>query len=291
MRLLILICAVFVFAGPAAAQSWEEYSYPDYSFKVSFPDNPRIETTTFQATDDKAVEAHVYSIRRDNVELKMTVAELADPGLNETAVIDHAIKTLSADGKVLVNIPHRINQIYGRRFSILEGDGSRAEVSLFDYKGRLYLIEGKSLPKGKEATADAIMFVESLVFTGGGSNRSAEEIAAARAACGGRVEPGATDAPGAAAPDGRRNDLRCRRQQSLAALVSALNSGDLPGAQQAYAALTQLQDTGRQRSANANGRLAQAMSQIGQALQSGDLPGAQQALSSLPRGRDFNRQP
>jgi hypothetical protein len=85
--------------------------------------------------------------------------------------------------------------------------------------------------------------------------------------------------------DGRRFEMRCRRQQSLVALGTSLNSGDLSGAQEAYLSLTQLQGF-----ANPNGPFAHAMSEIGQALQSGDLAAAQQALSSLGHGRRF-RQP
>jgi hypothetical protein len=80
--------------------------------------------------------------------------------------------------------------------------------------------------------------------------------------------------------DGRRFEIRCHRQQSLAALVTSLNSGDLSGAQQAYSSLNELQ-----RFANPNGPFGQAMGQIGQALQLGDLPAAQQALSSLQPAR------
>lgn len=291
MRLFILIPAVVVLAGPAAAQSWQEYSYPDYSFRVAFPADPRIETTTYQATDDRAVEAHVFSVQRDNAEFKVTVAELADPGLQETAVIDHAIKALSDGGEVKVNIPHRINRVYGRQLSILQGDGSRASVALFDYKGRLYQIEGKSLSAGSDETAQAIRFVQSLIFTGGGSNRTPEEIRAAQAACSGPGR-GAAGTPGAAVTgDDRGFEIRCRRRQSFVALVSSLESGDLSGAQQAYSSLSQLQGDGQGRFANPNGPLAQAMTRIGKALQSGDLAGAQQAISSLRRPRGGTRQP
>ena len=82
-----------------------------------------------------------------------------------------------------------------------------------------------------------------------------------------------------------------RRQQTFAALVSALNSGDLPGAQRAYASLNDIQGGGQGRFANPNGPFAQAVSQIGQALRSGDLNGAQHGLSSLPRGRGAIREP
>jgi hypothetical protein len=183
MRLFMLVPVMFAFVDPAAAQRWQEYSYPDYSFQVSFPAEPQVAATTYRITDDRAVEARIFAVRREGAEFTVTVAELPDPALDETAVIDHAIKTLSTDGEVKVNIPHRINRVFGRQLSILKGDGSRAAVALFDYNGRLYQIEGKSLPTGNDATADAIRFVQSLIFTGGGSNRSAEDIRAARGAC------------------------------------------------------------------------------------------------------------
>jgi hypothetical protein len=300
MRLFTLIPVTFIpviFAvtGPVAAQNWQEYSYPDYSFRVSFPADPQIETTTYQITDDRAVEARVYAVHRKDAEFKVTVAELADPAPEETALIDHAIGMLSAGGEVKVNIPHRINRVFGRQLSILQGDGSRAAVALFDYNGRLYQVEGKSLPTGNDATADAIRFVQSLIFTGGGSNRSADDIRAGRGACSAAGPGGAGSGVAASGasipPNSARLELRCRRQQTFAALVSALNSGDLPGAQRAYASLSDIQGSSQGRFANPNGPFAQAVSQIGQALRSGDLNGAQQALSSLPRGRGAIREP
>jgi len=200
MRLIAFIVAVFVGGGPAAAQNWQEYSYPDYSFAVAFPAVPQIETTAYQVADDRSVEAHVYAVHRDNSVLKVTVAELADTGLEESAVIDHAIKTLSEGGEVKVNIPHRVNRVYGRQLSILGADGSRSTVAVFDYNGRLYQIEGKSLSSANDATADAIRFAQSLIFTGGGSNRSPDEIRATRAACRGADAPENAGVPGAAGP-------------------------------------------------------------------------------------------
>ena len=40
MRSIPVVLAAFVAGGPAAAQSWEEYSYPEYAFAVAFPANP-----------------------------------------------------------------------------------------------------------------------------------------------------------------------------------------------------------------------------------------------------------
>jgi hypothetical protein len=41
MRVIASILAAFVASGPAAAQSWNEYAYPSYSFAISFPLTPR----------------------------------------------------------------------------------------------------------------------------------------------------------------------------------------------------------------------------------------------------------
>ncbi len=164
MRLIAFALAVFAAAGPAAAQSWTEYSYPEYAFTVSFPAQPRIETTTYQAADGRALQARVYSVMQGDGQFKMTVVEFPDAGPEESGVIDHAIKSLSQGAEIKLDIPHRISRIFGRQLSFLWPDGGRSSVALFYHKQRLYQIEGKALARGT-ATADAIRFQQSLVFT------------------------------------------------------------------------------------------------------------------------------
>jgi hypothetical protein len=183
MRWIPLILTAFILSGPAAAQSWEEYSYPDYAFSVTFPANPQIETTTYQVADNRSVPAHVYTVRRNNSIFTVTVADLANTGLDERTVIDHAIKTLSAGGKVIFDIPHRIYKVYGRQFAVQGVDGSRSTVSVFDYNGRLYQLQAKALAGASDGPADTLRFEQSLVFTDGGSNRSEDTIRAIREGC------------------------------------------------------------------------------------------------------------
>jgi hypothetical protein len=199
MRLIAFAFAAFVAGGPAAAQNWQEYSYPAYSFTVAFPADPQVETATYRLADGRSVEARVYSVRQNDSVLKVTVAELGNMGLEEKAVLDHAIKTLAEGGEVKINIPHRVYQVYGRQLSIQGTDGSRSTVAVFDFNGRLYLIEGKVLPGGNPL--DMLRFQQSLVFTGGGSNRSPEAIRAIREGC----------RAGVANPAGL-DDPRCARQ-------------------------------------------------------------------------------
>jgi hypothetical protein len=209
MRIIAFAVAAFVVSGPAAAQSWEEYSYPEYAFSVAFPANPKIETTTYEVAAGRSVPARVYSAHQDKSQFKMTVADLANAGLDEKAVIDHAIKTLSQGATVRINIPARIYQVYGRQLTVEGADGSRSMVAMFDIMGRLYQIEAKGLPGGNEF--ELTRFQQSLVFERGVTNRSPEEIRAIREACPGLA--GVRNAAGNPVQPAGPDDPRCQARR------------------------------------------------------------------------------
>jgi hypothetical protein len=191
MRVIPFVLAAFVASSPALAQGWEEYAYPDYAFSVAFPAKPQVETTTYNAADNRPVPARLYSVRQGNVVFKMTVAELEATNLEESAIIDHAIKTLSQGATVRVNIPARIYRVYGRQLTVEGADGSRSMVQLFDYKKRFYQIEAKAVPGRNDSNpqSDVVRFHQSLTFTDGGSNRSEEAVRAIEEVCRGLANP------------------------------------------------------------------------------------------------------
>jgi cellobiose-specific phosphotransferase system component IIA len=69
-------------------------------------------------------------------------------------------------------------------------------------------------------------------------------------------------------------------RQDFLQLIKSIKSGDLAGAQQAYAAFTQSQ-TASGAQPDPNSPFAQALSQIGDALKSGNIDQAQQTLAGL----------
>src|SRR5260221_773363 len=114
MRLIAFALAAFVAGGPAAAQNWQEYSYPAYSFTVAFPADPQIETTTYRLAGGRAAEARVFAVRQNDNVFTGTVAEPGNTGLDENAVIDHPPKTLSQSGELKIKNPPHDYQVYGR---------------------------------------------------------------------------------------------------------------------------------------------------------------------------------
>ena len=208
MRIVAFAVAAIV-SGPAAAQSWQEYSYPEYAFSVTFPTSPKIETTTYEVADGRSVPARIYSVRQDKSQFKMTVADLANTGLDERAVIDHAIKMLSQGATVRVNVPARIYQVYGRQLTVEGADGGRSMVAMFDIMGRLYQIEAKGLPGGNEF--ELTRFQQSLVFERGITNRSPEEVRAIREACPGLA--GVLNAAGNPVQPAGPDDPRCQARR------------------------------------------------------------------------------
>ena len=209
MRIIAVAVAAFVISSPAVAQGWEEFNYPEYAFSVVFPTNPKVETIPYEVADGRMAPARVYSARQDKAEFKMTIADLANTGLDEEAVIDHAVKRLSKNGTVKVNVPARIYQVYGRQLTVDGADGSRSMVAMFDIMGYLYQIEAKILPGGNEF--ELTRFQQSLVFERGISNRSQEQVRAIREGCRGLI--GVLNGAGNPVNPAGLDDPRCQARR------------------------------------------------------------------------------
>ena len=209
MRSIPFILAVFAFSGPAVAQSWGEYTYPEYAISVAFPASPKIETTTYQFADGRSVPARVYSVRQDKGDFKLTVADLANTGLDEKTVLDHAITALSRGATVKLNVPARIYRVYGRQLTVEGADGSRSMVGIFYLNGRLFQIEAK-VPRGG-SEFELTRFQQSLVFDREISNRSPEEVRAIRAGCPGLV--GVLNGAGNPVNPAGLDDPRCQARR------------------------------------------------------------------------------
>jgi hypothetical protein len=165
MHLIAFIVALLLLASPAAAKDWMEYAYPDHSFTVAFPAEPRIESATYQGSDGSAFEARVYSVTLDGTLFKLTVVELPESLTNGDALVAQAVKTLTDGTQIKLDIPHRIRSVYGRQLAVARSDGSFTYVAVFFHKKRLYQLEGIAPVAGGQADVDAMIFHQSLDLT------------------------------------------------------------------------------------------------------------------------------
>src|SRR5262245_38349308 len=213
MRSMLFVLAALVASGPATAQSWEEFAYSEYAVSLTFPANPQIEMTSYQVADGRTVAARHNAVPREEMVINLTIADLAGTNLEEGALIDNAIKRLSTGGELKLNLPHRIYRVYGRQFVVEGRDGSSSMAAVFDYKGRLYLIEARALPGGITADTEFALtrFQQSLTFTDGGSNRTEDQIRAYREGCA-RSVAGARNAAGLPFNPAGPDDPRCQVQ-------------------------------------------------------------------------------
>jgi len=165
MHLIAFIVGLLLLANPAVAKDWTEYAYPDHSFTVAFPAEPRIEIATYQGSDGSSFEARVYSVALDGSLFKMTVVELSENQTNGDALVSQAVKALTEGNQIKLDIPHRIRSVYGRQLAVARSDGSFTYVAVFLHKKRLYQLEGIALVAGGQAEVDAMIFHQSLDLT------------------------------------------------------------------------------------------------------------------------------
>jgi hypothetical protein len=161
----LFVVAQFLASGPTQAKDWMEYAYPDRSFTVHFPAEPRIEPTSYQGSEGRAFEARVYSVTLEGRVFKLTVVELPEAGTNGDALVSHAVKALTDGDEIKLDIPHRIRQTYGRQLAVARKDGSFSYLAVFVHKQRLYQLEGTAAVAGGEADVDAMIFHQSLDLT------------------------------------------------------------------------------------------------------------------------------
>jgi hypothetical protein len=167
MKTAHLVFIGLVAAMPASAQTWQEYRDAELGFAASFPGTPTVTDTTYRTADGVTYKAKLYSLRQGSSEYRMLVADYATAPLQDDAAIADAAKTLSATGKVTVDIAARVNRNYGRQLGITMPDGSQSVSAIFFANHRLYEIEGITHPGENANSSNAARFQQSLNFLGG----------------------------------------------------------------------------------------------------------------------------
>ena len=142
MRTLAFV-VLALFIGLAPASAWDEYKYPDQAVAIQFPAKPTAMKSTYKSILAKDLPSMVYSAELDNVIYRLTVVDLGANAEKGSSFLNEAGNELTRDGKVIVtSFPLMIEKaVYALTLVVDRKDGSRILSSLYDYKGRLYILE------------------------------------------------------------------------------------------------------------------------------------------------------
>ena len=184
MRLMVLVLTALFASSAAFAQAiqppWKQYPEPVEGFLLTFPGEPDLAYPMWELVPKRMGAATVYSVRYNNAQFKMTVADAQNSFLKEEPIIAQAIAKIAAGGKLLHNEPTRVYQVYGREISVGRTDGTTTLAVVFYVNERLYMIEATG---PAAASSDMFLFLRSLSFDSHVRNRTKEQLDAYWANC------------------------------------------------------------------------------------------------------------
>jgi hypothetical protein len=142
--------ALFLAAGPAAAEDWKEYDYPDHGVAIQFPAKPEAKQSSYDSIYVKGLPSFAISAEDDHVIYKLTVVDLRTRSEMGTNFLNEVANRMHRDGELLfTDFPHVYNSVrsvFGVTLVIDRKDGSRVRSSLYHHRGRLYIAEAIVLP-------------------------------------------------------------------------------------------------------------------------------------------------
>jgi hypothetical protein len=168
MRILaFIVLALVVGAGPAAA--WEEYKYTDQGVAIQFPAPPTTLKSSYKSILARDLPSMVYSVELDHVLYRLTVVDLGHNAEKGSSFLNEAGYDLMRRGDVIFTDFPRVYQdeksIYGVTLTVDRKDGSRALSSLYDHKGRLYIVEAIVLPaRGSKDMTTPSRYAQTIRF-------------------------------------------------------------------------------------------------------------------------------
>jgi hypothetical protein len=159
-RHLVLGILALAAAGPAWAQTWREYAYPELGFSAQFPVQPTVAEGQYKAGGLTA-PAKLYTAHQGAADYSITVADLSASSIGKDAAIAGAARTFAALGAVKIDVIERIDREYGRELTVVGQDGSHTATAIFYVNQKLYVLAGRS----DELSAPlAVRFQQSLQF-------------------------------------------------------------------------------------------------------------------------------
>ena len=104
-------------AAPAFA-AWQDYSYPELGFLVTFPAEPKVETGTYRAADGSMLPDRVFTVEQDGLVFRITVVDCSSTTTKKADVIKAAVNDYLKRGELVEDTFARIDNEFGRNLNI-----------------------------------------------------------------------------------------------------------------------------------------------------------------------------
>ena len=195
MQVRVLMSALLILglAGPAFAQDWAEFANAEDGFKLNFPGEPRVETTTWTSEYGYTLPARIYRAERGQERYSMTVVDFrgveqmgiehanacpagAEPCTGQVggnigagywkqdvrgAMMYATFQLLQRDVELTHLMWNWTDMVEGHLVQLLnKADQSRTFAAIHMHDNRLYIAEG-TVPAGRPAPG---LFQQSMGF-------------------------------------------------------------------------------------------------------------------------------
>ena len=112
MRAILIVCALLVVgAGPAAAQEWDEFTSLQDGFRINFPGQPSVTTTTWTSQLNYVLPARIYSAEKARERYSVTVVDYS--GIEQQG-IERAKNCPPGNANCRANAPPALGAGYAR---------------------------------------------------------------------------------------------------------------------------------------------------------------------------------
>ena len=111
-------------AGPASAQSWEEYTNREDHFTVNFPGEPAVEKITYKTEKGTSLPGNVYTAKdARGGAYKVTVINYTSAPAEEATAVEEAAKMLRTKGTIKYDGTEHQNNMRSQRISLALPNG------------------------------------------------------------------------------------------------------------------------------------------------------------------------
>lgn len=173
MRVAVLCFACALMSTTAGAQSsWQEYTYPEQQFAISFPGEPSIQNMPVRTVEGVTAPETLYTVRHDRELFQVAVLDLARVHYDRRRIFAEVVADVERRAQVKFLTQARVQGTMGVYLTMVGRTGNHSVGGMFLANNRLYEVEGTVPATNEDAlSGEMVRFEQSLRFMGSAAGR------------------------------------------------------------------------------------------------------------------------